>query len=131
MNVLGGRLFFMFVLVVLDALVLVLATTGMAELEYGARIPGALGTLGLAIGCNLLAVYLFGGYVLRRQPSFIHMPAQMGAATGLAAAMILIIGYVLKLVEFDPLLWRAVFLYGMLLFGLWLVLSRLALAYGI
>ena len=131
MNVFGGRLFFMFVLVVLDAMVLVLVMTGMAELEYGARIPGALGTLGLAIGCNLLAVYLFGGYVLRRQPSFIHMPAQMGAATGLAAVMILVIGYVLKLVEFDPLLWRAVFLYGMLLFGLWLVLSRLALAYCI
>ena len=128
---LGTRLFFMLLLVAVDALVLILVMTGLSELEYGARIPGAIGTLALAIVCNLLAVYLFGGYVLRRQLSFIHMPVQMGAATGLASVMILVVGYVFKLVELDPLLWRTVFLYGMLLFGCWLVLSRLALAYGI
>ncbi len=128
---LGTRLFFMLMLVVVDALVLILIMTGLSELEYGARIPGALGTLALAIVCNLLAVYLFGGYVLRRQLSFIHIPAQMGAATGLASVMILVVGYALKLVELDPLLWRTVFFYGMLLFGSWLMLSRLVLAYTI
>lgn len=130
-KVLGTRLFFMLVLVAVDALVLILIMTGLSELEYGARIPGALGTLALAIVCNLLAVYLFGGYVLRRQLSFIHIPAQMGAATGLASVIILVVGYAFKLVELDPLLWRTVFLYGMLLFGCWLVLSRLVLAYTI
>ena len=84
---LGTRLFFMLMLVTVDALVLILIMTGLSEVEYGARIPGAVGTLALAIVCNLLAVYLFGGYVLRRQLSFIHIPAQMGAATGLASVM--------------------------------------------
>ena len=45
-RVLGTRLFFMLVLVAVDALVLILIMTGLSELEYGARIPGALGTLG-------------------------------------------------------------------------------------
>ncbi len=83
--------------------------------------------LGVIILISLLSVYLFSGYVIRRQLSFIHIPGNMSIAILFSGVVITAIGYVTQLIQTDIYFWRTQFIFSMLTFGCWLVISRVFL----
>ena len=79
----------------------------------------------LIIQCVIiLTVYLFGGYALRRQLSYWHIPGQMAIAIVLALIIIATVGFITKLTETDLNYWRTQLLTGMLFSYVWLSISR-------
>ena len=82
---------------------------------------------GSALGFSLIelsiimSVYLFGGYALRRQLSYWHIPGQMAIAVILALVAVATIGYISKLVETDLNYWRTQLLTGMFFVYIWLL----------
>ena len=79
----------------------------------------------------IMSVYLFGGYALRRQLSYWHIPGQMAIATLLALVAVATFGYISKLVETDLNYWRTQLLNGMLFVYAWLFISRFIVRFSL
>ena len=97
---------------------------GAAYLVYKNFITGSLfGVLIIELAV-IMSAYLFGGYALRRQLSYWHIPGQMFMAILLALVTITVVGYITKLTETDANFWRTQLLLGMGLVYFWLFISR-------
>lgn len=127
MSSFSSRLLSISILTVLDIAMFFLCFYFSSQWVYDSPKVGSNAVIIIIELCTLLTVYLFGGYVIRRQLSFIHIPGQMSIAVLLAAILITVIGYVTKLYENDVYLWRTQFIVGMLCITVWLILSRTVL----
>ena len=123
------RLFWLSVLTLVDALVLFCSFYLTSYWVYGDYKTAGLPGVAVIELVSLLSVYLFSGYVIRRQLSFIRIPANMSIAILFSIVLIGAIGFVTKLDESNIYFWRTQFLVGMFSFGVWLVLSRGALRF--
>ncbi len=121
------RLFWITVLTLTDALLLFASFYLNSYWVYGDYKTGSAFGLGVIILVSLLSVYLFSGYVVRRQLSFIHIPGNMSIAILFSGVIITAIGYVTQLIQTDIYFWRTQFIVSMLAFGGWLVISRVLL----
>ncbi|NKB75744.1 MAG: exopolysaccharide biosynthesis polyprenyl glycosylphosphotransferase [Gammaproteobacteria bacterium] len=121
------RLFWISVLTLTDAMLLVASFYLNSYWVYGSYKMGSAFGLGVIILISLLSVYLFSGYVIRRQLSFIHIPGNMSIAILFSGVVITAIGYVTQLIQTDIYFWRTQFIFSMLTFGCWLVISRVFL----
>jgi exopolysaccharide biosynthesis polyprenyl glycosylphosphotransferase len=79
----------------------------------------------------IMSVYLFGGYALRRQLSYWHIPGQMAIAVVFALVGIATLGYISKLTETDLNFWRTQLMVGMLLVYIWLFVSRFVVRFSL
>lgn len=79
----------------------------------------------------IMSVYLFGGYALRRQLSYWHIPGQMAIAVLLALVALASLGYISKLAETDPNFWRTQLLTAMFFVYIWLSISRFIVRFSL
>lgn len=124
-----NRLFVVCGMVVLDVVMLFSAFYLASNIVFGNYVAGS--TFGFIIIelAIILAVYLFGGYALRRQLSYWHIPGQMAIAVLLALIAIATFGFISKLVDSDLNYWRTQLLTGMSLSYVWLLLSRFSIRF--
>ena len=125
----ANRLFAIYGLVLLDVVMVFAAFYVASSLVYGNVATGSfLGFVFIELAI-ILSVYLFGGYALRRQLSYWHIPGQMAIAMVLALLTIASVGFITKLADTDLNFWRSQLLTGMLLSYVWLSVSRFAVRY--
>ena len=125
----ANRLFAIYGLVLLDVVMVFAAFYVASSLVYGNVATGSfLGFVFIELAI-ILSVYLFGGYALRRQLSYWHIPGQMAIAMVLALLTIASVGFITKLTDTDLNFWRSQLLTGMLLSYVWLSVSRFAVRY--
>ena len=127
MSLFSTRIMSVAVLTLLDIAMFFLSFYVSSQWVYGSPQLGSNTVIAVIELSTLLTVYLFGGYVIRRQLSFIHIPAQMSIAVLLAAILVTVAGYVSKLYETDVYLWRTQFIAGMSCIAVWLIISRVIL----
>ena len=99
MNLFSTRLLAISALTLLDIVMIFLCFYVSSQWVYDSPRIGSDAAIIIIELCTLLTTYLFGGYVLRRQLSFIHIPGQMSIAVLLAAILIAVSGYITKLAE--------------------------------
>ena len=119
------RLFRVVMLILTDGLALFCSFYLASTVVYDGFRLGSPGGMVVLLLVTLLSAYLFGGYVVRRQLSFIHIPARMSVAVLCAVVLIGAIGYVTKLSQTDLYFWRTQLIFSMLVFGVWLIASRI------
>ncbi len=129
MRMSSNRLLAIVSLVVLDLLLIFVAFYVASSFVYGAFSTGSWLGFALIQVTILLSAYLFGGYALRRQLSYWHIPGQMAIAVLLALVVVATIGFITKLTEVDINYWRTQLLLGMGLSYLWLFTSRFAVRF--
>lgn len=116
-------------LIVADVVMIFVAFYLASNLVYGNYATGSVsGFIAIEIAI-ILSVYLFGGYALRRQLSYWHIPGLMVIAMLLALVAIASFGFISKLAETDLNFWRTQLLTGMSLSYVWLFLSRFVVRY--
>ena len=121
------RLFWLAILTLVDAWVLLLVFYLCSYVVYDDYKLGSLFGIVIIEMVSLLSVYLFSGYVIRRQLSFVRIPANMGIAIVFAVVLISAIGFATQLTQNDIFFWRSQLLLSMAGFGVWLLLSRVLL----
>ena len=122
----ANRLFAIYGLVLLDIVMVFAAFYMASSLVYGnAAIGSFIGFVFIELAI-VLSVYLFGGYALRRQLSYWHIPGLMAIAAVLALIIVASLGFITKLTETDLNFWRSQLLTGMFLSYVWLSVSRFA-----
>ena len=125
----ANRLFAIYGLVLLDVVMVFAAFYVASSLVYGNVATGSFVGFVFIELAIILSVYLFGGYALRRQLSYWHIPGQMAIAMILALLTIASVGFITKLTDTDLNFWRSQLLTGMLLSYVWLSVSRFAVRY--
>ena len=131
MNESASRYFWIATLIAVDGLMLFLSFYLTSGWVYGQNQLGTPWGMGIILATSLLSVYLFSGYVVRRQLSFIHIPGNMSVAILCAGILISALGYATQITQHDIYFWRNQFLTSMICFGIWLMFSRVALRIAI
>ena len=116
-------------MVVIDLVMIFSAFYMASNIVFGTYVSGSVFGFVVIELAIILAVYLFGGYALRRQLSYWHIPGQMAIAILLALIVITSFGFISKLTETDLNYWRTQLLTGVSLTYAWLFLSRFAVRF--
>ena len=127
----ANRLFAIYGLVLLDIVMVFTAFYAASSFVYSNAVTGSFFGFVVIELAIILSVYLFGGYALRRQLSYWHIPGQMAIAVVLALISVASLGFVTKLTETDINFWRSQLLTGIFFSYIWLSVSRFAVRFFI
>ena len=125
----ANRLFAIYGLVIIDIIMIFAAFYVASNIVYGNYATGSISGFVAIELAVILSVYMFGGYALRRQLSYWHIPGLMAIAVLLALITIASFGFITKFSETDINFWRSQLLTGLVLSYVWLSLSRFAVRF--